>query len=252
MRRLIVGFVVAGCTLGFATSAMGQSLVVMSQRFTFQLPGQAIEVVQPLMPAVIDRNGSLTQTLNGGFGGAGTVLTSGTARGTASWSASSVSWSAQATIQNSILDTFEQDDYDSIGLRAQVITEVRFQVLEVMQVQMTRIGANGTSSGSDFFSDFGRPFVLPLDALGEPIPGQGFEVGLNDPARELLPGMYVARVRSAAIVVTSLGNPPVSGSATIVDGATLVVVPAPGTAGLVMGLGLLAGRRRRCNCGRRQ
>lgn len=241
----IAGITAIAASLATIAPALAQPLVVTSQRFTFQLPGQSAQIVEPATPGPTERNASLTQTINGGFGGSGIVETSGTARGTTNWTSTSITWSAEATISNSILEAFELDDYAELGVRAQVITEVRFQILESLQVQLTRSNATGTSSGSDFLNDFGQPYIYPLDSLGEPIMSQGILVGFSDPAQTLLPGNYLARIRSAAIVVTTLGNAPVAGSASTSDGATMVVVPGPGTLALLGSLSVVATRRRR-------
>jgi hypothetical protein len=240
IRSVIMGVVVA--TSG---GAFAQPIVVTSQRFTFRLPGQAEEVVQPVMPATIDRAGTLTQTLVGGFGGDGTVRSDGTARGSANWTSTTISWSAEATIANTIVEAFEVDDYAEYAARAQVISEVRFQVQQAIEVQLTRANASGTSSGFDFLSDFGLPYLYPLDAQGEPIVGEGVVIGFSDPSRVLQPGAYLALVRSAAITITAFGNAPTAGTATITDGATLVVVPAPAATSLGIVSVVLVARRRR-------
>lgn len=215
---------------------LAQPLLVTSQRFTFRVPGQADEVLTPSTQGLFERTGSLTQGLAGSFGGEGTLQTDGVARATTSWTANSLAWSSNALLQNTILDPFEVDDYSPIGLRAQVITEVRFQLLDALEVQLTRTGTALTNSHPDFLNDLTAPVLFPLDSLGEPITSQAIPIGTNDPTRILQAGSYLVRVRAAAIVVTSFGNAPVAGSSNTIDGAILTIIPAPAPVGTLLGL----------------
>ena len=246
MGKVMVSMIAGAAATLVATGATwAQPLVVTSQRFTFELPGQASQFLEPATQGTVDRNATFTQNLSGAFGGTGTLQTTGTARGSTSWTPTTISWSAEATIANSILEPFEVDDYAEVGLRAQMITEVRFQISAALQVQITRGPAITSGTGPDFLADVSLPRLFPLDSSGEPIINQGMIIDYGDPARTLQPGEYLARIRSAAIYVTSLGNAPAAGSSSVADSATLVVVPGPGSLTFASVITLFAARRRR-------
>jgi hypothetical protein len=80
MGKVMVSMIAGAAATLVATGATwAQPIVITSHRFTFELPGQASQFLEPATQGTVDRNATFTQNLSGAFGGTGTLQTIGTA-----------------------------------------------------------------------------------------------------------------------------------------------------------------------------
>lgn len=235
-------------TAALCSTAIAQPLQVISQRITLNYPQSMQEVLEPVAFGTVSRNGEFTSTIQGGSGGAGSIRISGSASATTSWDGTLLSWTDQTSIQCEVLDSFEPDDYPEVGQQARARVEIRFDVFSPITVIAARTSLlSGSSSGQDASSNFTLPSVRAVDGSGQVIPNTGFIIAsLAGEEQTLQPGSYVALLTSQSLFLSgTFGSPPAAGQASIIDGASLQIVPVPSTLACVGGVALLAARRRR-------
>ncbi|MFO0857908.1 MAG: hypothetical protein U0640_11190 [Phycisphaerales bacterium] len=233
----------------FCSSAGLAQLQVISQRITLNYPQSAQEILQPTTFGTVSRQGQYTDTVLGGSaGGSGTIQIAGSATATTSWDGSLLSWTNHTYINCQVLDPFELDDYAEVSQQARTRVELRFDVTSPITVLAMRSPLLfGQNSGAQAFCNFSLPSVRAVDSQGQVIQNSGFIIdSLAGEQYTLEPGSYVALLTSQSLFLSgSFGSPPSAGEATVIDGASLQIVPAPATIACLAGAGLLAARRRR-------
>ena len=242
-------YTIAIAAVLFCSSASLAQLEVISQRITLNYPQSAQEILQPTTFGTVSRQGEYTDTVLGGSaGGSGTIQISGSATATTSWDGSLLSWTNHTYINCQVLDPFELDEYAEVSQQGRTRVELRFDVTSPITVLATRSPLLfGQNSGAQAFCNFSLPSVRAVDSQGQVIQNSGFIIdSLAGQQFTLTPGSYVALLTTQSLFNSgAFGSPPTAGEATVIDGASLQIIPAPTTLAFLASAAMLTARRRR-------
>lgn len=217
--------------LATSQAAYGQAWQVISQYIELQAPSRVGRIIFDTEQATNLHSGTDLIQLAGDPTGQGLIQIDGSARVTTAWDTSAISWSTRTTIDSLIWDMFEPATYEPISLQATTLLELRFEVFEPIQVQLTRTpnpSISDTSPNDSAYSQLSPSTLVMVDQFGFPIDGTLITINGSE-TRSLSPGMYLATLNAASYFSSGAsGGAPIEGTSTLIDGGRIQIVPTPG------------------------